>query len=66
VHRPRIAAGETKRAYLKTPMPVYLLYLTAFVDDDGTVEFRDDLYGRDLVLGVALDELEAKRRAANF
>jgi len=61
-----IAAGETKRAYLKTAMPVYLLYLTAFVDDDGTVEFRDDLYGRDLVLGVALDELEAKRRAASF
>jgi murein L,D-transpeptidase YcbB/YkuD len=29
------------------PIPVYILYLTAFVDENGTVNFRDDLYGYD-------------------
>ncbi len=41
---------------LKTPMPVYLLYWTAFVDPDGTVEFRRDLYRHDARLAQALDE----------
>jgi murein L,D-transpeptidase YcbB/YkuD len=30
-----------------TPIPVFILYLTAFVDDDGRTHFRDDLYGYD-------------------
>jgi len=57
-----IATGETKRVYLKTVMPVYLLYLTAFTDDDGTVEFRDDIYGRDRALESALADREIRRR----
>jgi murein L,D-transpeptidase YcbB/YkuD len=36
------------------PIPVYILYLTAFVDDDGTVNFRDDLYGYDEPIVEAL------------
>ncbi len=32
---------------LATPVPVYVLYWTAFVADDGHVEFRRDVYGRD-------------------
>ncbi|HXP75132.1 MAG TPA: L,D-transpeptidase family protein [Stellaceae bacterium] len=59
-----IAAGETKRVFLKTVMPVYLLYLTAFTDDDGTVEFRDDIYGRDEALAAALADREIRRRVA--
>jgi murein L,D-transpeptidase YcbB/YkuD len=37
----------------KTPIrlthsiPIDLIYLTAWVDFDGTVEFRDDIYGYD-------------------
>ena len=31
---------------LKHPLPVYLLYLTAFVRD-GQVHFRNDPYGKD-------------------
>jgi murein L,D-transpeptidase YcbB/YkuD len=29
------------------PLPVHLTYQTAFVDDAGTLQIRDDIYGRD-------------------
>jgi murein L,D-transpeptidase YcbB/YkuD len=32
---------------LPQPLPVYILYLTAWVEDDGSVSFRDDLYDQD-------------------
>jgi len=46
-----IAADPTKdmtptAVYLKEPVPVYLLYLTAFVRD-GVLHFRDDPYRKD-------------------
>jgi L,D-transpeptidase YcbB len=49
-----IAAGQTDRVRLARFVPVYLLYWSAFVDPDGTVEFRDDVYGRDRRLAEAL------------
>jgi murein L,D-transpeptidase YcbB/YkuD len=30
------------------------VYITAWVDEDGSVQFRDDLYGRDAELYEAL------------
>ncbi|HKF72363.1 MAG TPA: L,D-transpeptidase family protein [Stellaceae bacterium] len=57
-----IAAGETKRVFLKTVVPVYLVYLTTFTDDDGTAEFRDDVYGRDQALADLLADHEIRRR----
>lgn len=32
---------------LHNPLPVYILYWTAWVQDDKTVSFREDLYGED-------------------
>lgn len=49
-----IATGQTKSVPLHKSLPVYVLYWTAFVDPDGMVEFRDDMYGRDRRLAEAL------------
>jgi murein L,D-transpeptidase YcbB/YkuD len=46
--------GTTRSVQLATPMPVYFFYQTAFADADGTVEFRDDICGRDARLGAAI------------
>jgi murein L,D-transpeptidase YcbB/YkuD len=42
-----IDSGRTITVQLPTPVPTYLLYITAWVDDQGVVQFRDDIYGRD-------------------
>jgi murein L,D-transpeptidase YcbB/YkuD len=54
-----IATGQTQSVALPQKIPVYMLYWTAFVDPDGTIEFRDDLYGRDRRLAEALTAQEA-------
>ncbi len=47
-------AGSEKTISLPGPIAVHLLYWTAWVDEDGTVQFRRDLYGRDEKLDEAL------------
>ncbi|HZS85634.1 MAG TPA: L,D-transpeptidase family protein [Stellaceae bacterium] len=49
-----IDSGETRRLEVMRHLRVELLYFTAFVDADGAVEFRDDIYGRDKRLRAAL------------
>lgn len=49
-----VLAGETTTVPLRRPLPVVVLYLTAWRDEEGTVQFRDDLYGRDAPLLEAL------------
>lgn len=39
--------GEPQRVALPAPVPVYLLYWTAFVDAEGRVDFRRDIYQHD-------------------
>ncbi|MGN8158212.1 L,D-transpeptidase family protein [Salinisphaera sp. SWV1] len=56
--------GQRQRVNLARPLPVYLMYWTAFVDADG-VNFRRDLYGRDLRLARALAALPTDRRSAS-
>ncbi|WP_457597478.1 L,D-transpeptidase family protein [Hydrogenimonas sp.] len=43
---------------LKYPLPVYILYMTAFVDAEGRDAFRDDIYGYDAILAKYLNEVE--------
>jgi len=42
-----IAQGKPLTLDLPEPLPVYLLYWTAWVDAAGTLHLRDDIYGRD-------------------
>jgi murein L,D-transpeptidase YcbB/YkuD len=47
--------GETRTIRLKQPVPVHLLYLTAWTDKTGDIQFRSDIYERDKALEAALD-----------
>lgn len=49
-----VAGGSTRTVTLSRPVPVHLAYLTAWRGSDGTVHFRDDIYGRDRTLEAAL------------
>jgi murein L,D-transpeptidase YcbB/YkuD len=42
-----IANGHTARRALPTPMPGFIVYQTAYVESDGSVQFRADPYDRD-------------------
>ncbi|MDD8026518.1 MAG: L,D-transpeptidase family protein [Acidobacteriota bacterium] len=50
-----IAAGANKMLPIPDPIPVYIVYLTAWREKDGTVHFRNDIYGRDIILAHALE-----------
>lgn len=39
--------GERKDVRLKTPVPIYMAYITAWATEDGVVQFRRDLYDKD-------------------
>ncbi len=50
--------GATRLVDLRSPIPVFLLYQTAWVDAQGGLNFRDDVYGRDTQMLRALHRLE--------
>jgi L,D-transpeptidase YcbB len=47
------------------PIPVHLTYQTAFVDDDGKLQLREDVYGRDAKM-VAILKNPSERRVADI
>ena len=49
-----MSAGATSVVIVERPLPVYLLYWTAFVDDEGRLQLRDDPYDRDPRVAAAL------------
>jgi murein L,D-transpeptidase YcbB/YkuD len=49
-----IARGEQRTLRIKHPLDVYIVYLTAWVEEDGTLHFRDDIYSLDAPLARAL------------
>lgn len=49
-----IDAGEERTIKLAEPIDVFFLYNTAWAEDDGTVQFRADIYERDKKLIEAL------------
>jgi murein L,D-transpeptidase YcbB/YkuD len=49
-----IATGNTYRGNLPAPVPAFVVYETAFVAADGTLQFRPDSYNRDAEIWSSL------------
>jgi murein L,D-transpeptidase YcbB/YkuD len=49
-----VASSERTIVPLAKHLPVHIAYITAFVNKDGVVNFRRDIYGRDKSLAAAL------------
>ena len=47
---------KNKIILLSDPIKIYILYWTAWVDKNGIINFRDDIYGRDRSLNIAFNE----------
>ena len=51
-----IDKGQKKIIILPDPIPVHILYLTVWADEDGTAFFTKDIYNRDHILISALNQ----------
>lgn len=54
-----IDAGTTRRVAVQAPIPLYLIYRTAFIDAAGGLNFRPDIYAWDAKLLSALAAVAA-------
>lgn len=52
-----LESGRTTVINLKTPIPIHLTYITAWVDKKDVVHFWDDVYGRDPALPADKEQL---------
>ena len=43
-------SGNEKFVKVKNPVPVFITYYTAWVDENGVLNFRDDIYKRDAIV----------------
>lgn len=59
-----VESGERNVVTLENSLPVQITYLTAWVDSDNRVHFRNDVYERDQILADAL--INNPRRRATF
>ncbi len=58
-----IAGGRNKGVSVPQKIPVYVSYFTAWPNKDGSVEYFDDVYERDMYMGRALEATRLARRA---
>jgi murein L,D-transpeptidase YcbB/YkuD len=49
-----LATDATRVMAVADPLPVWVLYWTAFVDEEGRLQLRDDVYDRDARVAAAL------------
>lgn len=52
----RLAASEENYIHLNKHIPVHIIYRTAVPNEDGSIGFRDDIYGRDMAIWKALNQ----------
>jgi len=57
-----VEAGQTVQIRLAAPIPLHVIYDTAWVDDAGVVNFRPDVYGRDGYAGAPIAYAASNRR----
>ena len=55
-----IKSGQTQTLRVNPPVPIYILYFTAF-ERNGVLHFREDLYGYDTILSRALFRIGGMR-----
>ncbi|MGQ0561932.1 MAG: L,D-transpeptidase family protein [Gemmatimonadota bacterium] len=46
-----VATGDNRWIKFRRKIPIYVLYFTTWVDDDGTVRYHHDVYGHDEAIG---------------
>lgn len=51
-------SGKEKKVSLKKPLPVFIAYFTAWVDDSGAINFRNDVYNHDKKLEETLSQTQ--------
>ncbi|MFD3190867.1 murein L,D-transpeptidase [Sedimentitalea sp. HM32M-2] len=56
-------SGKETKVMLDEPVPVHIIYRTAFVGEKGRSEYRRDIYGRDAKIWRALDNAGVALRA---
>ncbi len=54
-----VDSGQTVQVRLAAPIPLHVVYDTAWVDDAGVVNFRADVYGRD---GYAIADVSSRHQ----
>ena len=58
-----LATGRETRVELKDPVPVHIIYRTAFATPKGRIQYRRDIYGRDAEIWQALSKAGVALRA---
>lgn len=59
----KLATGKEQRVDLKNPVPVHIIYRTAFTTAKGHTQYRRDIYGRDARIWNALSKAGVALRA---
>ncbi|SFK78635.1 Murein L,D-transpeptidase YcbB/YkuD [Loktanella salsilacus] len=59
----RLKTGAESRVTLEEPVPVHIVYRTAFTNVTGALQFRRDVYGRDAAIWNALSQTGVAVRA---
>ena len=59
----KLATGKEQRVELKSPVPVHIIYRTAYTTAKGHMQYRRDIYGRDARIWSALQKAGGALRA---
>jgi L,D-transpeptidase YcbB len=55
------AGGGSRTVHLNTKTPLYIDYFTSWVNSEGIVQFRDDVYHKDALLARAFESFSRRR-----